>query len=142
MLSRLKSKFEVLVKGPVAVLARLGFTPNHLTLIGLIMSLLCFYLFFQRHAVLAGFVLLVCGLFDAMDGALARYTGLSTTFGALFDSVSDRYSDFFVIAGMILGGLVNMGWGLLAILGSFMVSYVRARGEAAGAGKLLSLIHI
>lgn len=136
MLSELKPYFEGLLQKPARFFSDRGLRPNHLTICGLILSFICFFVFRSGWALVGGVLLLVCGFFDAIDGAVARLTGRETAFGGLLDSVVDRYSDFLVLAGMMLGNLTTPLWGLLAILGSFMVSYTRARAEAAGAGKL------
>ena len=76
--------------------------------------------------------MLISGLFDALDGAIARIYGEATKFGGFFDSVLDRYADAVVLSGIIVGGLTNLIWGLAALFGSLLVSYARARAEAAG----------
>jgi len=81
---------------------------------------------------LASILILISGFFDAIDGMLARVNGKVTIFGGFFDSVADRYSDAAIIIGIILGGLCDPIWGLLTLFGSMMVSYARARSEAAG----------
>lgn len=134
MLSRLKSKLEGAFMYPAKAFVAAGFTPNALTMFGLIFALVGFVIYAQGHALLGGLTLLVCGFFDAIDGAVARMSGKETPFGGLLDSVVDRYSDFLILVGILLGRLAGLGWVLAAILGSFMVSYVRARAEAAGSG--------
>lgn len=83
----------------------------------------------------AGF-LLISGFFDALDGVLARLYGEVTVFGGFLDSLLDRYADAFVFLGIILGWLTTnpawMFWGFAALVGSLLVSYSRARAEAAG----------
>ncbi|MEM2282488.1 MAG: archaetidylinositol phosphate synthase [Candidatus Hadarchaeales archaeon] len=136
VLSELKPRLENLIQRPAQLLVEAGFTPNTLTVCGLLLSFVCFFVFGRGWELLGGLLLLVCGFFDVMDGAVARLTGSETTFGGFLDSVVDRYSDFLVLAGMMVGKLTTLSWGLLAVLGSFMVSYTRARAEAAGSGKL------
>ena len=135
--SRLKKRFEGLVAGAVKPLVDAGVTPNAITTLGLVVSLaagLC-YAFWKVSPLMlpaAGVLLLVSGLFDSIDGVIARTTGKVTVFGGFFDSVSDRYSDAAVISGVIIGGLCDPLWGLLALSGSLLVSYARARAESAG----------
>jgi archaetidylinositol phosphate synthase len=81
---------------------------------------------------LAGLMILFSGFIDAIDGVLARYTGQVTRFGGFLDSVLDRYSDLFILSGIIIGRLVEPYVGLIAMIGSVMVSYTRARAEAEG----------
>ena len=122
--------------------ARAGFTPKLLTLMGLILGMAAALFFAGAEQFQAGLVLLACGFFDLIDGAVARVTGGETSFGGVLDSVADRYVDFALFAGIIYGGLAEAGglpgfvWGMLALVGSFMVSYTRARSESAGAGRL------
>jgi archaetidylinositol phosphate synthase len=82
--------------------------------------------------ILAPILMLISGLFDALDGVIARVHGEATKFGGFFDSVLDRYADAVVLCGIIVGGLTNLTWGLAALFGSLLVSYARARAEVAG----------
>ena len=81
---------------------------------------------------LATLLLLLSGFCDALDGLLARLYQEATAFGGFLDSLLDRYADSAVYAGIILGGLCTIPWGLTALIGSLLVSYCRARAEAAG----------
>jgi len=135
--SRLKKRFEGVVSAGVKPLANLGLTPNTVTVLGLIISLastLCFYYGASSQTLLfaAGALILFSGLFDAIDGVIARTTGMVTAFGGFLDSVSDRYADALILAGITLGGLCNPIAGFAALIGSLMVSYTRSRAEAAG----------
>jgi archaetidylinositol phosphate synthase len=116
-----------------------GVNPNTLTLLGLLLSIVAGFFFAIREVVAAGFFLLISGLFDAFDGAVARENGRTTRFGGFLDSVCDRFADAAVLIGAMYGGMTAFppfpDWfpGSLAIVGSLMVSYTRARAEAAGA---------
>lgn len=142
MLSRFRERVGELVKPIAEVFAKTGVTPNTLTFIGLVVGIAAAILFVYGQQILAGLVLLLCGFFDLIDGAVARVTGKETSFGGVLDSVTDRYVDFLIFGAIIYAGLTETVilqgwiWGILAITGSFMVSYVRARAEAAGSGKL------
>ncbi len=83
-------------------------------------------------SLLAAALLLLSGYCDALDGVVARQFHQATAFGGFVDSVLDRYADAAVITGIILGGFVNTIVGILALVGSLLVSYARARAEAAG----------
>ncbi len=128
-----------------------GVNPNTLTLLGLLISIIAAFFFAMREILTAGFLLLISGFFDALDGAVARENGRTTRFGAFLDSVCDRFADTAVLIGLMYGGLTYFpqfpdwlpgqalfdsapDWflGSLAISGSLMVSYTRARAEAAG----------
>jgi archaetidylinositol phosphate synthase len=81
---------------------------------------------------MAVILLLLSGYCDILDGALARLCQKTTPFGGFLDSLLDRYADSAVYFGMVLGGLCTVPWGLAALIGSLLVSYSRARAEAAG----------
>ena len=114
---------------------KMGLTPAALTVTGLVLSIAA-GVSFLFSPVLAGFLALIGGLCDAMDGQLARNYGQDGPGGAFLDSVLDRYGEFFLLMGawlylMRFPALVF--WGgvavLAALMGSLMVSYTRARGE-------------
>ena len=142
MLSRIRRQVSELMEPTARAFARAGFTPNLLTLMGLILGMAAALFFAGAEQFKAGLVLVACGFFDLIDGAVARVTGGETSFGGVLDSVADRYVDFALFAGIIYGGLTEAGglpgfvWGMLALVGSFMVSYTRARAESAGTGRL------
>ena len=134
------------------LLSRLGLSPNVLTLAGLVIAGAAAYLAASGLLIASGLVLLASGAFDLLDGALARATGRATRFGALLDSVVDRVSEVVVLLGILIfytetnqaaatGPVFITGtwaWTLepvlvyLALSGSVMVSYIRARAEALG----------
>ncbi|MBM4447677.1 MAG: CDP-alcohol phosphatidyltransferase family protein [Chloroflexi bacterium] len=119
------------------LLARTGVTPNALTWLGLLLSCGAAVLIALKQPFAAGFVVLVAGLFDMLDGALARYTGQSTRFGAILDSTLDRLGESAVLLGILIlfvrnyapTGIIIVGF---TLPGALMVSYLRARTEAAG----------
>ena len=116
---------------------RLGIHPNIITLFGLAGSIAAAYLLARGQIVWGGVVVLLMAPMDAIDGAMARQGGKVTRFGGFLDSVVDRYSEFFILGGLLIY-YTNLGESLpvilvyLAAVGSSMVSYTRARGEAAG----------
>jgi soluble lytic murein transglycosylase len=119
------------------VLFRLHLRPNHLTMLGLVASCVAAGAFIAGQMRTAGLVLVVAGLFDLLDGSLARASGQVTAFGAFLDSVIDRYSDIAVMLGIVVlyarmpnarGALVAMA----GLAGSVMVSYTKARAESIG----------
>jgi archaetidylinositol phosphate synthase len=135
--STLKKRFEETISVGIRHLAVAGLTPNIVTTLGLLVALSsawCYYSWRTSTLLLpaAGILILLSGLLDAVDGVLARTTGQVTAFGGFFDSVADRYADAFTLSGVILGGLCDPLVGLLALIGSLMVSYTRSRSEAAG----------
>jgi len=86
----------------------------------------------RMYLLLAVLLLLASGFCDALDGTLARLYGKTSVLGGFLDSLLDRYVDASVYFGLILGGLCDQFWGLLALVGSLLTSYARARSEAAG----------
>jgi len=137
VLTKLKKQVQTALTSTANLFHNLGLTPNHVSILGISFSILAGVVYSQwqiNHAflILAPVLMLVSGLFDALDGVIARVHGKATTFGAFFDSMLDRYADAIVLCGIIAGGLINLTWGLAALVGSMMVSYARARAEAAG----------
>jgi archaetidylinositol phosphate synthase len=121
----------------VALIHGLGLSPNHISILGSVLAFVSALIYWQWKfhpilLILAPSVMLISGLFDALDGAIARTYGEATKFGGFFDSLLDRYADGVVLCGIMLGGLTELHWGLAAIIGSLLVSYSRARAEAAG----------
>lgn len=130
----------------VKAMIKVGITPNTITITGFIINVLVAILviysaIYQPNNLsligFAGAMVLFAGLFDMMDGRVARVGGMQSSFGALLDSTLDRYSElitlfslqfYFILHGWIWNGIVTF----LAIVGSIMVSYVRARGEGLG----------
>lgn len=114
--------------------------PNFFTTISFLISLWAAQVLASGHLRWGGILILVSGTFDIIDGAVARASKRVTKFGALYDSTLDRYAELAVFFG-ILGYFINTGYSdftlivmpiALAICGSFMVSYVRARAEGLG----------
>ena len=137
MLTKLKQKAQELLTFEAKTAHKLGLTPNIITAIGLAFALLSAgaYAEWQFHPVapwLAFILLLLSGFCDALDGVVARIYGESTVFGGFLDSLLDRYADAAIFVGIIIAGLCYYWAGLLAIVGSLLVSYSRARAEAAG----------
>lgn len=126
------------VETPVALfMGRVGLTPNMVTMIGLLIAGVAAYLIGVGLWWAGGLVALFAGIFDMFDGALARNTGRASDFGALLDSTIDRVSEAVVLLGVLayyLSGDNDIGAMLVycALVGSIMVSYMRARSEGLG----------
>jgi soluble lytic murein transglycosylase len=121
----------------LALYRRLHLRPNHLTLLGLGVSLLAATAFCAGHIRKGGLLLILAGLCDFFDGSLARASGQVSSFGAFLDSVIDRYSDLVVLLAIVVlyaqvphtrGAIVAMA----GLIGSMMVSYTKARAESIG----------
>ena len=137
MLTKLKQRAQLWLTSEAKMLHNLGLTPNQVSILGIIFAVLSAITYWQWKLnslllILAPLLMLASGLLDALDGALARLYGEATNFGGFFDSLLDRYADAVIICGIILGGLTDVTWGLAALIGSLLVSYARARAEAAG----------
>jgi archaetidylinositol phosphate synthase len=129
MLNKLRPRLQEFLE-PFA--KKIKINPNIITVIGLIISLLAAYAFARENLLAGGFLILLSGFFDVVDGAVARNNNKKTQFGGFLDSTSDRFADAFIIIGIIYGGYVSWILGILAILASLSVSYVRARAEVEG----------
>lgn len=131
----------------VHLIKKLGITPNLITLIGLFLNIFavvhllnyfnwdnCSY---GDNLLGFGFILGFAGLMDTLDGRLARLYDMKSDFGAFFDSVVDRYSEFIMFMGIVLyyyhfNILIGVVLSFIALIGSIMVSYNRSRAEALG----------
>jgi archaetidylinositol phosphate synthase len=150
MLTKLKKKIQQLLSTEAKVAHDLGLTPNMISVIGITLSFLAAVVYglagnqsvvilfgvgFSLQSLmllLAVVLLLASGFSDTLDGVLARNYQQATSFGGFLDSLLDRYADAIVFSGIIIGGLCDVSWGLAALAGSLLVSYSRARAEAAG----------
>ena len=115
-------------------LALTKINPNVLTFLGLLINVGASALLWVGQLRWAGFVIIGAGLFDMVDGRVARETNRVTRFGGFFDSVLDRYSDLALLIGLLVWyGSINRHFYVLltalAMTGSVMVSYTRARAE-------------
>src|ERR1700753_1672161 len=128
-------------------LIRIGFTPNAVTPVGFLLNVGVAVIFIigaltgvrgdLSYVGWAGALVLFAGLFDMLDGQVARLGNMSSTFGALYDSVLDRYSElvmFFGICYYLVAHhyFLSSLFAFLALIGSMMVSYTRARAEGLG----------
>ncbi len=116
------------------ILIKFGISANFLTAAGLVAAGLSGIFAYQGHFFLAGAVLLFSGALDMLDGAVAREAGTAKAFGGILDSTLDRYGDGFVLGGILFYclGHLRILYAILsfsALLGSFAISYIRARAE-------------
>jgi phosphatidylinositol phosphate synthase len=117
-----------------ALLKNPRLTPNHLTFTSLAASASSGLAIATGHMATAGWLYILSGALDVLDGRLARATGQQSKAGAFLDSVTDRWAELFVFTGFAWF-LHGSGWMfavMLAVIGSVMVSYTRARGEGLG----------
>jgi CDP-diacylglycerol--glycerol-3-phosphate 3-phosphatidyltransferase len=137
----LTDQMRVLFRGilePIAAfLNSLGLMPNTMTIIGLTGNALGSYLLARGDMTLGGVIILLMGPIDALDGTMARLRGMEGQFGAFVDSVTDRYSELVIMAGLLFY-YVQQGNKLASMLvftaaaGSVLVSYIRSRGQSLG----------
>src|SRR6201985_2223185 len=131
----------------VKVFIKLGLTPNAVTTIGFVLNIGVAVIFIVgaeegnrgdlTYIGWAGALILFAGLFDMLDGQVARLGNMKSTFGALYDSVLDRYSEQIMFLGICYylvahHYFLSSIFAFIALMGSMMVSYVRARAEGLG----------
>lgn len=144
---KLQKGIYVVIDPFVKLLIKLGLTPNAVTLIGFVLNIGVAFIFIEggekghrgdlSYVGWAGALILFAGLFDMLDGQVARLGNMSSSFGALFDSVLDRYSElvmFFGICYYLVAQhyFLSSIFAFVAMIGSMMVSYTRARAEGLG----------
>jgi len=129
------------VIAPVAdLLVRYRVSPNTITTVGTLCTMLAGGIFASGHIRTAGWFMGLTALFDVLDGMVARRTGRSTTFGAFYDSTLDRVADGFVLGGLAVFYGINadhqshvmLAVTIAALIGTFLTSYTRARAESLG----------
>lgn len=134
----LGTRVRTLTLGIGEALARAGLTPNMVTTIGVLLSVVVAVVIGGGYLIVGGVLFLIASGFDMLDGAVARAAGTVTKFGGFLDSTLDRYSETIVLFGVLyyllqtpdamLGALLVFA----ATTGSLLISYARARAEAAG----------
>ncbi len=137
MQSELKTAAKRALEPIAAALSAIGLTANAVTAVGLGISFVACAMFGTGHMRWAAVALVASGLCDALDGTMARRAGRVTPFGAFLDSTVDRYADGAALSGVawwagMHGHPVLCGLALAAVIGSFAVSYTRARAEGLG----------
>ena len=118
------------ILNPIA--KNLNINPNIITVISPFVALLAAYGFANKFLLVGCVAILLSGFLDVMDGAVARFHGKSSKFGAFLDSTMDRFADAIIYIGIIFGGYCDWFVGVLAIHSAITVSYVRARAESKG----------
>ena len=137
MLGRYKTEVARVADPVARAMVGLRLRPNQLSFLGLVSSVIAAVLFAADRRRAGALCLALAGALDILDGALARASGQVSPFGAFLDSVLDRYSDLLVLSGICLlfarlGRLTDVVATLLALAGTLMVSYTRARAESVG----------
>ena len=133
---RLEDGFLTVIEPLAQVLIRFKVHPHILTFSGLVFSFLAFIFLRSEFLFFGGVMIILAGICDVLDGRLARETQTMSKFGALIDSVVDRYAEVFIYLGLTVfywrRSALMLVLLILAIAGSFLVSYTRARAEGLG----------
>jgi CDP-diacylglycerol--glycerol-3-phosphate 3-phosphatidyltransferase len=147
MREKLQKTIYKIINPIVRLLIKMGATPNTVTLIGFILNVGVAVIFIVgaeegnrgnlAYVGWAGALILFSGLFDMLDGQVARLGNMSSKYGALFDSVLDRYSELVMFLGICYYLIayhyfLSSLFAFIALIGSMMVSYTRARSEGLG----------
>lgn len=143
MLSKTLKKSAGKVLEPLGkAIGKLGIKPNHITIAGLVLTLLAAWFLCNKEIYYAFSIGLIACLFDGADGLVARSTGTSSIKGGYLDAVIDRYADCIAFSALILGGwmepikgvefISGEMWAIIALAGAFQTSYSRAAAERLG----------
>jgi phosphatidylglycerophosphate synthase len=132
MLQKLRPLYEQF-SIPIGLFSlKLGLYPDFWTWFSLLSAAACGFLIAKGFFVGGFFAMLSMNLADMLDGATARAGHLATPFGTVFDHVVDRYAEFFIMAGFLMGGWISSEVALFTASGVVMASYVRAKAESVG----------
>lgn len=132
MFGRLREKYQKTIAPVGATLAKTGLSPNTITVLSLLVAIFSGYAYSIKIPIGGAMLIVLTGVFDMLDGAVARATGRVTMFGSTFDHVLDRYVEFFIVFGIILGGYIGWISGFFALFGMLMASFTRAKAESVG----------
>jgi len=145
MLSHYKASLTRLGDPVARALLRAHVRPNHLTMLGLGVSIVAAGAFAQGRLRVGAVLLALAGLFDFFDGSLARLAHSVSAFGAFLDSVADRYSDLVVLLGVVLyyhraADTTGVFLTMVALVGTIMTSYTKARAQSIGVACEIGLV--
>lgn len=132
MFGRLREKYQQIIRPFGRMLSKTGISPNMMTILSLFVGALASYAYTIRRPSEGALLIIFMGVLDMFDGAIARAANRVTRFGATFDHVIDRYAEFFIVLGMILGGYVEWVWGFFSLFSMLMASFTRAKAESVG----------
>ena len=134
MLNNLRDSLRPYLQNIGRVFASTGVSPNVWTVVGLVLAFgasLIYGINFEYSLILGGIILLVSGFFDIVDGQVARYTNKISKTGGFLDSVFDKIAEVAIFFGILIGGYTEPYLVFLAITLSLLVSYIRAKADAA-----------
>lgn len=132
MFGKLREKYQKTIAPIGSMLSKTGVSPNMITLISLFMSALSFFAYLSRRPIEGAALIVLMGVVDMFDGAVARAANRVTRFGATFDHVIDRYAEFLIVLGIVLGGYTEWMWAFFALFSMLMASFTRAKAESVG----------
>jgi len=141
----LRKIFGSLLNSIARFLNSMGLSPDMITILGVLGNFLAAWFIANGNLFTGGLLVLGFGLFDAIDGSMARLQGGETKFGAFLDSVLDRYSELAIFFGILIFSLrssnpLNCFLVFLAAAGSVLVSYVRARAQSLGVDTKIGIL--
>ena len=139
MFGKLREKYQVAIMPIGRALSKTGFSPNMMTLLSLFVSSLSSYAYIITQPLVGAVLIVFMGVLDMFDGAIARASNRVTRFGGTFDHVVDRYAEFLIVSGIILGRYASWLWGFFALFSMLMASYTRAKAESVGGLKSCSV---
>ena len=134
MLNNLRESLKPYLQNIGRAFASTGISPNVWTVVGLVFAFtasLIYGINVEYSLILGGIILLVSGFFDIVDGQVARYTNKISKTGGFLDSVFDKIAEVAIFFGILIGGYAEPYLVFLAITLSLLVSYVRAKADAA-----------
>jgi CDP-diacylglycerol---glycerol-3-phosphate 3-phosphatidyltransferase len=141
----LRKVFSKLLNSIAGFINSLGIPPDTVTIVGVVGNLLAAWFIAIGNLFAGGILVLVFGLFDAIDGSMARLKGNESKFGAFLDSVLDRYSELVIFLGLLIYSFrdadpVGSMLVFLAAAGSVLVSYIRARAQSLGVDTKIGIL--
>jgi CDP-diacylglycerol--glycerol-3-phosphate 3-phosphatidyltransferase len=134
---RARVTFKGILDPLATLLNRMGLMPNTMTILGLVGNIIGAFLIAQGYLTAGGILVLLMGPVDALDGTMARLRGMAGNFGAFVDSVTDRYSELVIFAGLLYYFIQQNNQTAILLVyasaaGSVLVSYIRSRGQSLG----------
>ena len=134
-LDSFRSHVQPIINPAANAAIRIGLTPNSCTILAFIAAICGGMAFFLEYVLLGFFFVLLNGVLDAIDGAIARKEGEDGPKGDFLDHTLDRYADIFLICGIFAGPLCSWEIGVFALIGVFMSSYMGTQAQAIGVGR-------
>jgi phosphatidylglycerophosphate synthase len=132
MLGKLRERYQRTIAPVGKALAKIGLSPNVMTVASLLVAISSAYVYTLKRPFEGGLLIVLTGIFDMLDGAIARSIDRVTRFGATFDHVIDRYAEFFIVLGIAYAGYTPWAYCFFTLFGMLMASFTRAKAESVG----------